>query len=472
VIDRPVPSAPESERIVLGSMLLNPEIIPLISNLVEPSDFFESNYVAIYSAILRLVNQARPVDCGMIAQELKSVGKLDTIGGMTALAALMDNVLTVSNAEEHASIIKDYAVKRGLIASAAKIHASAYDESKTGEEIVGEAANQLVELSTSSARADALKPVSLVVSQGLKVLEERSVGNRYITGLSTGMEWLDLKTSGLQRGEFWMLAARPSRGKSIFCEQLCYHVASKGHPSLFFSLEMSQEMIADRLFARLGRVDLSRIRSGRLTEMEKYSIANLKNIVSKMPYYIDPTPGLNINQIRSRARMAKLRHGIEMIGIDYLLLIEGVRRHIRDSEESELRHTLQSLKNMARELNIPVLILNQLNKKDGDPEPVSNDIKGTGANEAEPDVILMLHRPGFEQVQEYQPEVSEAILILTKGRNVGLGRTKLQFYGRRVTLADPTVTTKRYVEPEVKSEAALEVQKILGEVEEVDALPS
>jgi replicative DNA helicase len=367
--------------------------------------------------------------------------ELDAVGGQSFLAGLLDGVLTSGNAEEHAKLIADCAARRALIVATAEAAQLAYDDRVPAAEAISEATAGLVGVMTKTMHQESREVrIRDVMARHKQVLEVRARAKDGVTGVPTGFTKVDRETCGMQGGELWMIGADSGVGKTIVAEQMNVAAAEAGYPSLFFSMEMDQIQIADRLTARMSRIEHWQVRSGRIPR----SVIDEHELVCKrvynLPYWIDDTPGLSIAQIEARARLAKMQRGIKLVTLDYLLLINMARELERGNEEMAIRRSLIALHRLARTLDIPVVVVQQLSR---DKElrkraPTIRDLKGSQACESEPNVVLLIWRPEMETVVKEKRQFDKAQFILAKQRSGRVCMLRMMFDCDHVRFETPT----------------------------------
>lgn len=414
----------EAERSVLGALLIDKDAIVKVVEFLRAEHFYRTAHEEIFSAIFELYEKREPADLVTVPSTLKKKKKLEDIGGVTYLTELVNSVPTAANVEYYANIIKDAAIKRFLLRSASEIAELAYGEDDV-DNILDRAERAVFKVSQDSTHQDFV-PVKETLEVTFERLDELSKTKGALRGVPTGLKGLDRMLSGLRKQELTILAARPSVGKSSLAINIGQYAATtKKHGVALFSLEMGRESIVDRMISAQGDIDNWRITTGNLEpeDFDKYSTA--AGELAEASIYIDDTPGISVMEMRTKARRLILEHKIDLIIVDYLQLVRGRNLQSRVQEVSEIS---QGLKNLARELNVPVLALSQLSRaveqRGGDKRPQLSDLRDSGSIEQDADVVMFLYRPDEEDRENYG-------LIVAKHRNGPTGELSLFFRGDR-----------------------------------------
>ena len=413
---------------MLGSILIDNDAILAVSEFLRPEHFYNGNHAKIYEAMVRLYEARSPIDLVTVSGKLKEMKALKLIGGKAYLAQLANGVPTSANVEAYGKIIKALGAKRELITAAARITEKAFDESLSAEELLDVAEAEIFSLSQKHLKSVplSLKEVLTASFDRLDELQKRGSGLR---GLGTGFKTLDSMLAGMQDSNLIVLAARPGVGKTAFALNVARHVAVEEKlPTCVFSLEMSKEELSDRLLVRQGLIDAWKLKTGQLSDDDFTSLSEAMGILAEAPLYIDDTPGLSVTELRTKARRLQVDKGIKFVVVDYLQLMHGKNRENRVQEVSEIS---QGLKNLARELRIPILAVAQLNRqmeaRGG--RPRLSDLRESGSIEQDADVVMFLHRE--------DEEVKEMItLSIEKHRNGPTGQFGLYFNGKQVSFFD------------------------------------
>lgn len=414
----------DAERSVLGALLIDSDAIVKIVELLRSSHFYRNAHTSIYEAILNLYEKREPADLITVPDELKRMEVLDKTGGVGYLTELVNSVPTAANIEHYAKIIRDHAVRRLLIRAAAEISEIAHSNEEV-EEMLDEAEQTLFTVSQDKVQQDFV-PIGEILEVTFERLDELSKTKGAIRGVPTGFKQLDRMLSGLQTEDLVILAARPSVGKSSLAINIAQHAATAHKKGIaFFSLEMGQEAVIDRMIAAQGDIENWRITTGNLEaeDFEKYSIA--AGELAEAPFHIDDTPGIGVMEMRTKARRLMIDKKIDLIVVDYLQLVKG--RHL-DSRVQEVSEISQALKNLARELRVPVLALSQLSRaveqRGGEKRPQLSDLRDSGSIEQDADIVMFLYRPDEEDRENLK-------LIVAKHRNGPTGEIEMYFKADR-----------------------------------------
>ncbi|MCL5004038.1 MAG: replicative DNA helicase [Patescibacteria group bacterium] len=422
--ERLPPQNTDAEESVLGALLIDKDSIIRVAALLSPAHFYRDANGEIYAAILSLYERREPADLVTVPNELSKKKKLESVGGLTYLSSLVAKVPSSANVEYYANIVRDAFVKRQLIAASAKISESAFDSNTQSRDLLDKAERSLFSISQEYLHQYFVS-VKEVLETSFDRLEALHKSGSSIRGVPTGLKSLDEKLSGLQESNLIILAARPSVGKTSLALNIAQHAAvEKKIPVAVFSLETSREQLVDRLLSAQADVDGWRITTGRLEEEDFRKIGEAMGELSEAPIFIDDTPGINVLEIRTKARRLQMEQGIKLVVVDYLQLAHGQNTENRVQEVSEVS---QSLKNLARELHVPVLALSQLNRSiesRGERRPQLSDLRESGSLEQDADVVIFLYREDDENR-------SEVRLSISKHRNGPTGEIDLYFRGER-----------------------------------------
>lgn len=436
-IKKIMPHDLSAERSVLGSMLMDVRAVDSALEILTPEDFYAKSNGLVFEAMRDIHTQGRPIDPVTLSSKLKEKNAPDELSGIDYIKELLDSVPTSANVKYYAGIVHEKSTFRNLIKCCEDIAADCYKGNESLDSVMERTEKDIFNLVRSGKSEDFI-PVSEIVISALSKIEEAAKTKGGITGLSTGFTDLDIMTTGLQKSDFLLIAARPSMGKTAFALSLLdYVVCRKNKSAAIFSLEMSKEQLINRLFAMEARIDAQKIRSGELNEEEWESLMESAELIGSSSLIIDDTPGISATELRSKCRKYKLEHDISLVVIDYIqLMSSGMRTESRQQEISDIS---RSLKSLARELDIPVIALSQLNRSvetRSDHRPMMSDIRESGAIEQDADVIMFLYRDDY-----YNPETEErnvAEVIIAKQRNGPTGTIKLTWqpkYTRFVNMA-------------------------------------
>lgn len=414
----------DAEKSVLGAILISEDALIKVVELLKAEHFYKSAHASIYEAVLNLYEKRQPIDLITLPEELKTHKLLTEVGGLSYLTELVNFVPTASNVEFYAKIIVDNALRRSLITASAKINEMAFEKSEV-EGLLDEAEQEIYAVSQDRLHQDFV-PISDTLQITFERLDELSKTKGALRGVPTGLKGVDRMLSGLQRENLIILAARPSVGKSSFAINCAQYAATTHKKAVgIFSLEMGREQLVDRMISAQGDIDNWRIATGNLHEedFERYGIA--AGELAEAPIYIDDTPGIGILELRTKARRLHMDKKIDLIIVDYLQLIHGRTTESRVQEVSEIS---QALKNLARELKLPVLALSQLSRaveiRGGDKRPQLSDLRDSGSIEQDADIVMFLFRPSEEDRVNHK-------LLIAKHRNGPTGEIDLFFKADR-----------------------------------------
>jgi replicative DNA helicase len=437
--DRLPPSAIEAEMCLIASMMLDKEMVGQVVQIVDRDAFYLADHQIIFDVLVKLYEQNRPIDAVILREELLKRQLLDEVGGSAYLAAILNSVPSAAHGAHYASIVREKALLRQLIAASNDILRDAYAPHEEAALVLDKAEKKIFDI--------AQKKVGKAVQHMEEVLHEvfEMIENRGQRGIETGFFELDDMTNGLQNGEMVIVAARPSMGKTAMAMNVIEHVAADTLlPCAVFSLEMSKQQLAQRMLCSRGQFDAHKLRKGMLQSHEYAHLANVVGELAKAPIWVDDSPGLTILELRAKARRLKLQHDIKLIMIDYMQLMDNPGVESRQQQISEIS---RGVKAVARELNIPVICLSQLNRasegRDGH-RPRMSDLRESGSIEQDADVIMLLHREDYYRMSEpdFQPD-NIAEVIIAKQRNGPTGTVKLTFLNKTTrfeklsTQADP-----------------------------------
>jgi replicative DNA helicase len=424
--DRLPPQSREAERCVLGSMLRDNGVIGDVLQIIRGENFYADAHQKTFSAIVSLYDRGHPVDLVMLAELLKEQKHIEDIGGYAYLAELWDAAPTAANAEYYARIVRDRAIVRHLIHASTEVLRDAYDQAMPADELLEAAERKILDIAQLgiTGQTYTLQQALAEAYDRIDIRQQRD--QMSISGLPTGFVDLDDKTAGLQNSELIILAARPSVGKTALALNIARHVAVDcDKPVFFVSLEQSRIELAERLLCSHARVDSHKLRKGHLSSQDMEKLIDSGGFLKDTKLFIDDTPGQGMLRIAANARRLKLRQGIKLVAIDYLQLIEPDNR--RESRQEQVANISRRLKFLARELQIPVLALAQLNRSLEDRQgnkPRLADLRESGSIEQDADTVMLMHRPEL-----YEPGQHEGVveLIIAKQRNGPTGELTLTF---------------------------------------------
>lgn len=419
------PHTIEAEQSTLGAILIDPEAIVKVADLISPDSFYDPAHNAIYGAMQTLYEARQPIDAVTLTNELKKVKKLKEVGGASKIAELSNAVSTSANIESYAKLVADSYTKRRMISLSAELGELAFDETKEVRDILDLTEQRVFSLSQTQNNK-AFTSIKDTLVESFERLDELQRNGGEVRGVSTGFADLDRVLSGMQKSNLIILAARPGIGKTAFSLNIAQHVSVMAKQRVgIFSLEMSKEELVDRLLVGQADIDAWRLKTGRLEQQDFLKLSDAMGVLADAKIFIDDSPGLSIYEMRTRARRLKTEHNIDFLIVDYLQLAQG---RTRDNRVQEVAEISQGLKNVARELKIPVLALSQLSRaieSRTDKAPQLSDLRESGSIEQDADVVMFLFRR--------DEEVREAVTLkIAKHRNGGLADVDLYFRGERV----------------------------------------
>lgn len=428
------PHSVEAEQSVLGGLLLDNNAWDKIADLVNENDFYRQDHRVIYRCIARLIGSSHPADVITVSESLESNQQLQNAGGIAYLGALAQNTPSAANIRRYAEIVRERSVMRKLAEVGAEISESAYNPSgKSASELLENAEKKVFEIAEASARHDqgftSIQPLLREVVERIEVLYNRE-DDSDVTGVATGFADLDEKTAGLQPGDLIIVAGRPSMGKTAFSLNIAEHVAIQSKkPVAVFSMEMGGAQLALRMLGSIGRLDQHKLRTGRLSDDDWPNLTHALGKLSEAPIFIDETPSLTSMELRSSARRLHRQHGnLGLIVIDYLQLMSA--NSIGENRATEISEISRSLKALAKELNVPVVALSQLNRsleQRQDRRPIMSDLRESGAIEQDADLILFIYRD--EAYNKESPDKGIAEIIIGKQRNGPIDTVRMTFLG-------------------------------------------
>ncbi len=397
IAGRLVPRAVEIEAAVLGALMLEKDAFSLVCDLLKPESFYEPRHAVIYTAIQSLGLAEEPIDMITVTNRLRSNGELEKVGGAGFVASLTVNVASAAHIEYHARIVAQKYLARELIAFASNVENGAFDESNDIDDLLQEAEGRLFEISQRNLKRDVTQ-IDPLLTRAIDLMQIASKRDSGISGLGTGFYGLDKLTSGWQNSDLIIIAARPAMGKTAFVLSMALNIAIQNNPVAVFSLEMSNQQLVNRLISNACEISGDKIKSGHLSDLEWNQLLNRIQRLNGLPLYVDDTSGLSMMELRTKARRLVREHGIRLIVIDYLqLMTAGIKLGSREQEVSTIS---RSLKQLAKELDIPVIALSQLNRKledrgNKDKRPQLSDLRESGAIEQDADIVCFIHRPEY-----------------------------------------------------------------------------
>ncbi len=422
----------EAEKCLLGCLMLDKEAIIKVIDFLRPEDFYKENHQKIYQAMVELFQKSEPIDFLSVSNRLEEKGELEEIGGNSYLTELINSVPTASHILNYAQIVQKKKALRDLIEASHEIALLGYNEEDDIEVILDKAEKRIFSITQKSLRQK-FTPIKETLEEAFERIDHLSKKERRLRGVSTGFVGLDNLLSGLQKGDLIILASRPSLGKSALALDITRNVAVKEKKAVgFFSLEMSRDQIVDRLIAAQAGVDLWRLRTGRLQEDDFLSIQKALGTLSEAPIFIDDVASTNVLQMRAMARRLQAEYELGLIVIDYLQLIEA--RNPNLSLVQQVTENSRALKSLAKELNVPVLVLSQLSRavEQRSPQiPRLADLRESGSIEQDADVVMFIYRE--DKYNPNTPRKNIADIIVAKHRNGPPGKVELYFDESRVS---------------------------------------
>ncbi len=435
------PQAVDVEMAVLGAMLLEKESIARALDLIDEDVFYKEAHRLIFQSMITLFDRSEPVDLVTLTEELRRRGVLEKIGGSYYLTELTNKVASAANVEYHAKIVLEKALMRQLIASSNEISGRAYDDAEDAFDLLDEAEQKIFKISERNLKRSFVS-MNVALHKTMEMLESIHGRHSGVTGVPTGFTQIDNLTGGFQKSDLIIIAGRPSMGKTAFVLSLARNAAIDFDiPVAFFSLEMSSQQLVLRLICAEARVDQHKVRTGRLPEDEWKYLSTRIGKLAKAKIFIDDTPSLGILELRAKARRLKAEHNIQLLVVDYLQLMQGPKG--MDSREREISSISRSLKALAKEIDVPVLGLSQLNRAveaRSDKRPMLADLRESGAIEQDADVVMFVHRAEAYGIKEEKGQSTEGIaeIIIGKQRNGPTDTAKMTFiktYARFENLA-------------------------------------
>jgi replicative DNA helicase len=435
--DRTLPHSLEAERSVLGAILIDNEAFNVAASVIDARAFFRDAHRRIFDRMVSLAERSQPIDLVTLKEELERAGELDEVGGPAYIASLIDGVPRATNVEYYARIVKEKSTLRSLIYSANKILANAYEADQEADLILDEAESAIFAVADDRIKTGFIAMRDLVKDSFPKI-EQLFEHKSFITGISTGFTEIDRMTRGFQRGDLVIVAARPSMGKTSLVLNIAQHVSANGGVAGFFSLEMSKEQLFMRMLASEARIDNYRLMSGQIGQKEYGNITHALETLSASHLYIDDTAGVGVLEMRAKARRLQAEHGLDLLAVDYIQLMTGRGRF--ENRTLELASISRSLKGLAKELNVPIVVLSQLSRAPearSDRRPQLSDLRESGALEQDADVVILIFREEmYKQTNEPAETDGVAELILAKQRNGPTGVVKLAFLRQQTRFAN------------------------------------
>lgn len=434
------PQARDLEEAVLGALMLEKNALNAVVEFLKPEHFYADTHREIYQAIIDLFKDSEPVDMRTVVNQLRKNAKLELVGGAYAIAELTSKVSSAANIEYHARVIIEMAIKRNLIQIASQIHHDAYEDTTDVFELLDKTEQSVFEISDSNLRKnyDNMRNLMARAIQELQVLKDHKDG---LTGVPSGFTALDRITSGWQKSDLVIIAARPGMGKTAFVVSALRNAAVDFKiPVAIFSLEMASVQLVNRMISAEAELEGEKIKRGNLADHEWAQLVHKTSRLSSAPIFIDDTPALSILELRAKCRRLKAEHNVQLIVIDYLQLMRGDQGGNR---EQEIASISRALKGIAKELSVPVLALSQLSRgvetRGGDKRPQLSDLRESGSIEQDADIVMFLYRPEYYKItvdEDGMPTQGMGEVIVAKHRNGSTGTAKLKFIGKFTKFAD------------------------------------
>lgn len=430
------PQAKELEEAVLGALMLEKDAYYIVNDILKAECFYEKVHQLIYSAIVALALRQEPIDMLTVTEQLRRTSELEDVGGAFYIAQLTGKVASAAHIEYHARIIAQKYLARELISFSSEIQTKAFDETNDVDDLMQEAEGKLFEISQSNVKKDVTQ-INPVINEAIKLIELAASRPDGLSGLESGFHALDKITSGWQNSDLIIIAARPAMGKTAFVLSMAKNMAvNYNYPVAVFSLEMANVQLVNRLIVNVTEIEGKKIKDGNLVAHEWEQLHYKIKDLFDAPIYIDDTPSLSVFELRTKARRLVREHGIKVIIIDYLQLMNASGMGF-GSREQEVSMISRSLKGLAKELNIPIIALSQLNRsvesRQGvqDKRPQLSDLRESGAIEQDADMVCFIHRPEYYKLTE-DPNTGESLLgiaeiIIAKHRNGAVGDIRLRF---------------------------------------------
>lgn len=421
----------QAEKSLLGAIMISDSILPEILTIIRPRDFYEERHAIIFEAMADLYDQHKPVDLLTLTSELKRKKKLKTIGGAPYLAELSNTVPAAAHAKAYAEIVEKASIRRRLIQAGTEIANKAYSEDADVGNLVGAAERDLFNVSDKIVKSDYVA-MDTLLADAFDRIEELRNNKGALRGLKTGFRDLDKMTAGFQKGDLIIVGARPAMGKTTFAQNLAYNIATINNRGvLFFSMEMADNEIVDRMISDVSGVNNWKIRTGNISSEEHQRLMDALGEMDNVPIYIDDTSSMTIVELRNKARRAMHDHDIGIVIVDYLQLITGDDRY-KGNRVQEVTEISRGLKILARELGIPVVALSQLSRNvtgRDNPRPLLSDLRDSGSIEQDADLVMFLHRPDYyHQNDDDYEETNVTELIIAKHRHGAVGKIELYFH--------------------------------------------
>jgi len=438
------PQALDLEEAVLGALMLEKDALSTVIDILKPESFYKDAHQEIYRAIQALFNNSDPIDLLTVTNQLRRDGKLEFVGGAYYITHLTTRVNSAANIEYHSRIITEQSIKRELIRIASEIHKDAYEDTIDVFELLDRTEQELFDVSETNIRRNYADMRSLM-KEAIDELEDKKKHKDGLSGVASGFTDLDRITSGWQKSDLIIVAARPGMGKTALMVTAMRNAAIDfGKPVAIFSLEMSSVQLVNRLISAEAELEGDKIKRGNLADYEWEQLVHKTAKLTNAPIFIDDTPALTIFELRAKSRRLKAQHDIELIIVDYLQLMSGdSSKNAGGNREQEIASISRALKNIAKELNIPVVAVSQLSRavetRGGDKRPLLSDLRESGSIEQDADMVIFLYRPEYYKITEDEngmPTTGMGEIIIAKNRNGSLGSVILKFIPKFTKFTD------------------------------------
>ncbi len=441
------PQATELEEAVLGALMLEKDALTNVIDILKVESFYKDSHQVIFQAILDLFTDSQPIDLLTVTSQLRKNGTLEIAGGAFYVTELTSKVASAANIEYHARIITEQAIKRELIQISSEIQKESYEETTDVFELLDKMEQSLFEISEKNIRKN-YSDMKSIMREAIHEMEIRKTQKDGLTGVPSGFTSLDRVTSGWQKSDLVIIAARPAMGKTAFVLSVLRNAAvDHNKPVAIFSLEMSSVQLVNRLISAEAELSSEKIKKGSLENYEWEQLVHKTAALSKAPLFVDDTPALSILELRAKCRKLKAQHDIQMIVIDYLQLMSGDTKGGGGNREQEIASISRALKKIAKELDVPVIALSQLSRavetRGGDKKPQLSDLRESGSIEQDADMVMFLYRPEYYGINEVEDENNQIIntngmgeIIIAKHRNGSLGSVRLRFIGQFTKFTD------------------------------------
>ena len=427
-VNRTLPQSIEAEQSVIGSMIIDRSAIAQAAEGLGEEDFYRDSHKVLFKSIIEMFKRDMAVDLVTVLENLKANDTLERAGGVTYVTEITSSVPTTANLGSYIQIVQEKSTLRKLIKASTSIIEESYNKQGDVENVLDSAEKRIFDIAEKRTTSD-FEPLNQVLERGFIEIERLFNNKGEITGVSSGFLDLDAKTSGFQKGDMVLIAARPSMGKTTFALNIAEHAALReGKSVVIFSLEMSKEQLAYKLLCSEANVDMLKLRTGALDDKDWENIARATGPLSKAKIYIDDTAGVSVMEMRSKCRRLKIEYGIDLIMIDYLQLMSGSSSESRQQEVSEIS---RSIKALAKEMECPVIALSQLSRapeQRADHRPMLSDLRESGSIEQDADLVMFLYRDEYYNKETEEKNVGEC--IIAKQRNGPVGTVKLAWLGQ------------------------------------------